>query len=285
MKRKKTFLLIGLLIIVISMLAQKPIFLDDTIGIGKSICTVRYSVSIVDDIDNLEKKNTDFLVLEIGLGLSRCHNYNLFLYDSCYTVCMKQGRNSYPSPKGVCFPEEILKRFQTSELTVHHRMPDKSIYQYEEEIPNWQWHLFDETIEILDYPCKKATCFFRGRLWMAWFTERIPLNDGPWKFCGLPGLILKVEDEKGHYSFTCESVENATDVPIVTYDKFYYTPITREQMYRELKHIYADWYAYLRMLNGGRVIAAKRGENGKVTFEEVLPDVKKMIPYNPIELE
>lgn len=33
----------------------------------------------------------------------------------------------------------------------------------------------------------------------SWYAPEIALNKGPWKFNGLPGLILKVEDSKGDY--------------------------------------------------------------------------------------
>ncbi len=284
MKTKFT-LITAFFLITFSMIAQKPIFLDDTIVVGRSVCMARYTVAIVEDIDNPEKRSTDLLVLEMGESLSKCYNRNLYLYDSSYTKSEKLGRTSYPIARGVHFPEEVLKHFQESNLMVNHRMPDKIIYQYEERIPDWRWKLCEETCEILGYFCRKAQCAFRGRQWTAWYTEQISISDGPWKFCGLPGLILKVEDEKGHYSFTCESIQNDMGKPIVAYDKYYYTQATREQVYKELKEIYADWYAYLRFLNGGRLEVGKRDKNGKVTFVEVPLDVKKPIPYNPIELE
>ncbi|MDE5969330.1 MAG: GLPGLI family protein [Muribaculaceae bacterium] len=52
-----------------------------------------------------------------------------------------------------------------------------------------EWEIADETRDILGYQCFKATTDYRGRQWTAWFTPKIPMQDGPWKFCGLPVLF------------------------------------------------------------------------------------------------
>lgn len=49
-----------------------------------------------------------------------------------------------------------------------------------------------ETEEILDYKCNKATTTFHGRDYEVFYTSEIPISNGPWKFGGLPGMILKV---------------------------------------------------------------------------------------------
>lgn len=53
----------------------------------------------------------------------------------------------------------------------------------------------------MGYICNKGTSTFRGRTYHAWFTVDIPVNDGPWKLYGLPGLILRVEDENENFTF------------------------------------------------------------------------------------
>ena len=73
-------------------------------------------------------------------------------------------------------------------------------YSYDEDRP-MEWKILPETAKIGEYKTQKAETNFAGRIWYAWFTTEIPFQDGPYKFSGLPGLIVKVEDSKGDYSF------------------------------------------------------------------------------------
>lgn len=73
-------------------------------------------------------------------------------------------------------------------------------YSYTEQ-PNFGWKILPETTKIGQYNTQKAESNYGGRTWYAWFTQDIPLQDGPYKFSGLPGLIVKIEDSKNQYSF------------------------------------------------------------------------------------
>jgi len=75
---------------------------------------------------------------------------------------------------------------------------DKFIYKDEEKL---NWKILNETKQINNYLCQKATTHFAGRDYVAWFTNKIPINDGPYKFRGLPGLIIKIQDTKKQYNF------------------------------------------------------------------------------------
>jgi GLPGLI family protein len=73
--------------------------------------------------------------------------------------------------------------------------------QYEDNFGKLDWQLEAGTDTISSYDCQKATLKFRGRTYTAWFTSDIPVSEGPWKFSGLPGLILKVVDSEKLFSF------------------------------------------------------------------------------------
>ncbi|MDL2257347.1 GLPGLI family protein, partial [Bacteroidales bacterium OttesenSCG-928-I14] len=84
-------------------------------------------------------------------------------------------------------------------------------YIYEEELPIFNWVIFNETQSILSYDCQKATTSFRGRDYIAWFAPAIPISNGPWKFGGLPGLILKLCDTKEEFVFECNGLEQLNE--------------------------------------------------------------------------
>lgn len=63
---------------------------------------------------------------------------------------------------------------------------------YEELFSEIVWDVVeDSTRTILDYQCIMATTDYHGRKWTVWFTPEIPMQDGPWKFRGLPGVALE----------------------------------------------------------------------------------------------
>jgi GLPGLI family protein len=77
----------------------------------------------------------------------------------------------------------------------------RTTYSYTDPIGQLDWEVSDKLDTLLGYNCQSAKLRFRGRTYTAWFSTEIPVNDGPWKFYGLPGLILKVEDSESIFSF------------------------------------------------------------------------------------
>ncbi|MCJ7934848.1 MAG: GLPGLI family protein [Chryseobacterium sp.] len=70
----------------------------------------------------------------------------------------------------------------------------------------WDTNFNDEK-EVLGYKSYKATTIFNKKLYVAWYTKEIPISEGPYRFKGLPGLILELEDEKGYSTFKAVGIE------------------------------------------------------------------------------
>lgn len=94
-------------------------------------------------------------------------------------------------------------------------------------IPDWTIYE-DSTLTVLGMECKKATTNFRGRYWEAWYTEEIPIGQGPWKLCGLPGMILKANCPK-FMLIEAISIKNKNLEPVTFYNylNYKYAPIDR----------------------------------------------------------
>lgn len=152
-------------------------------------------------------------------------------------------------------------------------------FRYEEEMPVFDWSLTDSTRTVLGYECKGATCTFRGREWTVFYAEDIPLSDGPWKLCGLPGLIMEASADGDAYRFECIGIKNDTQRPISVYD-VPYNDTDRYKFY-ETRHRYdTNPYAYFEASGQGSITVTDENGNPDPTAFEPMP-----LPFDYIETD
>lgn len=113
--------------------------------------------------------------------------------DGSITISLKSG-TAVPKTK---FPYTII---QSNEKVQYFQPVGMAVLTYKEDVIG-NWKLMDESKVINTMNCKKATVTYKGRNWIAWYSTEIPLPYGPYKFSGLPGLIIKLSDEKDEYDF------------------------------------------------------------------------------------
>lgn len=181
-----------------------------------------YKLIYLPDADNKKLKYTDMQVLQIGSRMSKYFSRYMIDYGENIIKLKKEGKikGTIPgNPERGTQSYEIYKDYPApGKMTFNDRYSDfKPFYQYEEPVPSFDWKLAEEFREILGYRCQKATTSFRGRNYTAWFAKEIPVGNGPWKFGGLPGLIMKITDSENHYNFECVGVEQPKNETI----KFY----------------------------------------------------------------
>lgn len=90
-----------------------------------------------------------------------------------------------------------------------------------------------------------AIAKFKGRTWIAWYTEDIPIDNGPWKLSGLPGLILKAHDSENDYGFTAVGLTTDKGSTPIYYKGKTFEPIDRKSLTSIYKKYYADPIGYL----------------------------------------
>lgn len=106
--------------------------------------------------------------------------------------------------------QPLYKYIETNTMIREIQMPQIR-YAITELIPVIAWSLGKEQRKILGYKCQSATGTFRGRNYTAWFTPQLSYKNGPWKFGGLPGLILEIYDQKKEIIWEAQSGSLAID--------------------------------------------------------------------------
>lgn len=110
--------------------------------------------------------------------------------------------------------ELVIKKANEKQLTIR-SFCQKTPYVYNDE-PNFDWTILEESRLIENLVCKKAITNFRGREYFAWYCPEINVNVGPWKFNGLPGLILEVYDKTDNVTITIESFKIENNIKFTT---------------------------------------------------------------------
>ena len=160
------------------------------------------------------------------------------------------------------FPNNILRYYDSVGL-------DK-LY-YEETPGEWNWAIGADTKEILGYQCIMAETDYHGRKWTVWFAPEIPLHNGPWKFDGLPGLILEATSADGQYSFTATGIQQTHKLITPVYLSEEYDKTTRQSFLKEQRHFMDNPVSRLNAQTGGGILKVT-DKNGKdITRSLYLP--------------
>lgn len=151
------------------------------------------------------KIEKEIMVLDVAKDESLFLPYKQLEYDSLLAANIKKQKelgmgfdmSKFANPPHFGF--RILKEI-SGNLIYKDIVGVSENYSYDEK-PDLKWKISSVKEKIGIYSTQKATVDFGGRQWTAWFTPEIPIQDGPYKFCGLPGLIIKVEDSGKNFSW------------------------------------------------------------------------------------
>lgn len=239
----------------------------------KSHLNIYYQFKFLKDIKLSQNPREGLCVLQIG------ENYSKFSDTKTLTKDSLSEKFSHLETNGVkemnqflmyksLWETESLKSTVDRKITYQRKYRTK--YEYEESQPEFKWQLHNELKKILGYQCKKATVKYRGREFIAWYTTEVPVNNGPYIFEGLPGLILELEDSQNKYHFTAIGIDKKPKDIYLRNDKEI-LKISRAK-FREVEKTYHD--------NPGAF-------HGKALNEDGSPVVVKSKPflYDPFELE
>ena len=181
---------------------------------------VKYELKFMPDTLERDKFKTQTMVLRMNTkGISVYQEYGKFRSDSVTAARTRNGKIKLSDSN------EAIK-YQTKardNITIAKSWPEKhkilvreligldGTFYYTEDKTDFGWEVdFTQTKEIGGYTCHSAKGSYAGRDYQAWFTPEIPISDGPWLFCGLPGLILEVSSLDKEFLYTCMSIQAGT---------------------------------------------------------------------------
>ena len=232
----------------------------------------------------VENRFDDVRTLLIGRRYIKDFSDIICHYDSLMTADMHQGADAYRNPNGSPWPYEILLSPKDKSADMKYRLPlGIGVLHYTDIVPAIDWSFVpDTTRNILGYECRLAQCDFAGRHYSAWFSTELPLPYGPYKFGGLPGLILQLQDDEGQFMWTAESFER-THEPIFIYESESEKRCKAEEADKTIARFFkSPITTQLSAIGGGKgrvYIVGKDGKTRDVTEVEDTP-----IPYKPIEI-
>lgn len=225
---------------------------------------------------NREQTN---MILEIGKRYTSFFSAVSFRNDSLKTVCDALNLRNPPDED---FSDDsrptylIFQDLQSKKITTIERIPFESAYvvEYTEQQNDFSWVITDSKTELLGYSCQLATTEYSGRVWNVWFTVDIPVSAGPWKFHGLPGLILRAEDSEHQFVFDAVGLSSKEK------GIFQYLWPTKQMGKKQWKKIEQKLYTSpMQFVNqDGHTIFVDK------TTQKWLDDSWSW-PYNPIERE
>ncbi|MDO4224789.1 MAG: GLPGLI family protein [Bergeyella zoohelcum] len=238
------------------------------------------------------KKNGKYSKMDLVLDITPD---KVKFYDNkfLYTDSLNQIN---PSHKHIVnsISEQVIIRNRNTFDNISHYNNNEGDYFSIKTHDEMKWMLYPETKDFQGYKIQKATTTFGGRNWTAWFAPDVPIQEGPYKFRGLPGLIFQLYDDKEDFIYTLVKNKNMAETYNTSdFVETYYgkapISITHKQYVKIKLDDYNDPYASL-------VKALKSGAKVGIDDEEITSvaqldtrrkatqeDIKKH--YTPIELD
>ncbi len=198
----------GLILATADAAAQRP----DTAQV-----LVHYKFSHVRDTTNRGNPYTENMVLVVGKRAGVYRSYDRILGDA---RDKKKWQEAIAASAGG--PVRFDRRISGSGTEYYQFPNDRKMIRKESlfgsflvagSLPVINWQISGDTASFGGLHCQKATGHFKGRDYTAWFCPDLPLQIGPWKLNGLPGVIVEAYDATGDVRFTFDGVEKGVLVP------------------------------------------------------------------------
>lgn len=202
-----------------------------------------YEYTFVSDSTSLDNKMSEQTVLQVTPEGSLFYSEVVYKSDSTAFAALKKeleatgAINVKSGMRKGHFRDRISKAYPSFKINQITRVGNNTYSVSDERDLNW--NIVNENKKIGEWNTQRAETYFSGRHWTAWFTAEIPIQDGPYKFHGLPGLTVEVEDENKSHRFKLIGISKLE------------TPIRVEDIYDQ-KAIEINYSQYEKLFKDNR---------------------------------
>lgn len=167
-----------------------------------------YEYKLVKDSTEKSKVTTEIMDLDITAKGSIFYSANKKIEDSLLEELYAQDTEiiNYDGIIWAKVNEMVEKIYPNYEIFLFQNLAE-DFYKVREN-RKMDWKIEPQTEKIGNWETQKATLKIFDRNWTAWFSTSLPFQDGPYKFHGLPGLIVKISDDAQSHIFELKVVKN-----------------------------------------------------------------------------
>lgn len=234
-----------------------------------------YEYKFISDSTNVDDVKTEMMFLDTTKDGSKYYSYTVFNSDSLMKVDLEKQLAATGSinvksdmQKG-SVRYSVTKTYPDYKINLHRRLGMDAYNISDDRKINWK--ILPEKEKIGEWNAQKAEADFAGRHWIAWFSTEIPIQDGPYKFRGLPGLIVKIEDKTGSHKMELKGIKNITGNVDINVFEVKEIAVNLKQFQKVLKEYENDPTKGIKQIQMGGtsiILTGKDGTSTKIAKEQ-----------------
>ncbi|RYF20506.1 MAG: GLPGLI family protein [Flavobacteriales bacterium] len=218
--------------------------------------------------DSTSTASSKSVMMQLMVGDKESHYQSVAKAKSDSTLALDDFKSTFYSYGGInpnnyliVKKDDIIQTFEP--VTGVGLTGNNELSYYEQTKKDLKWEVHTDTIHKGTFVAQRATTTWGGREWTAWFTMEVPISEGPYKFSGLPGLIVAMSDQDKYFNFDLISVRLVKRTSL-SFEKI-------RPSLSLLKTSHAAFYAERKKLRGNMI------EYGALTGSKFNEEAKKSI--------
>lgn len=166
-----------------------------------------YEYRFITDSTKTNEVTTEIMYLDVAKKGSKFYSQKKSIADSIHQDRITKQTRDFTGIDYGSVPFVVEKSYPDFKIDFFNNLDMNKYKVSDNRAMNWK--ILPEKEKIGEFNAQKASLYFAGRIWTAWFVSDIPIQDGPYKFHGLPGLIIKIEDKTKSHSFVLKEIKKS----------------------------------------------------------------------------